>query len=146
MKKEKVLVRDQNEAFLKIFRKDLVNEFHFVETSLKDNKTEFIDINRFVYVVYNKSELLEFLNLEKRGSIILMCLFSEQLYGNSSFIEEIFDLITLNGFKTKREAVKDLKTHFKITPQSKFIGNSSVYTSKNKVQFHGFFKTILFFV
>lgn len=144
MKKEKVLVRDQNEAFLKIFRKDLVDEFQFVETSLKDNKTEFSDINRFVHVVYNKSELIEFLNLEKRGSNILVCLFNEQLYANSSFIEEIFDLITIDGYKTKREVIRDLKAHFKNTPQLKFSNDSS--SDAYKKQSHGFFKTILFFV
>lgn len=147
MKKEKVLVQDHNGVFLEIFKKELTDEFQFVETALRDNnQTKFIDFNRFVYVVYNKSELIEFLSLEKRGRTILVCLFNEQLYTNSSLIEEIFDLVSLDGYKTKRDIIKDLKGHFKNTSQSSLIDNNSSYNSKSQTQFHNFFKTVLYFV
>lgn len=147
MKKIKVLVRDDNRVFLKMFKKELLNEFQFIETSLiNNNQNELMNFDRFLYVVYNKSELIQFLNLEKSGSNVLVCLFNEQLYRNLPFLEEIYDLILLDGFQTKTQLIKDLKTHFKTTLPSKFLDRNFLNTSKNQSQFHNFFKTKLLFI
>lgn len=62
MKKEKVLIQDNKGMFLKMFKKELVDEFQFTETSTKINhQTQLQAFNRFVYVTYDKAELIDFL-------------------------------------------------------------------------------------
>lgn len=149
MKKEKVLIQDNKGMFLKMFKKELVDEFQFTETSTKINhQTQLQAFNRFVYVTYDKAELIDFLKLNKRGANVLVCLFDKQLQKNVSFMEEIHDLVLLDGYKTKKESVKDLKLHLKNTlPLQKQITTNSNSTSPdNQLQFHNFFKTILHFV
>ena len=149
MKKEKVLIQDNKGRFLKMFKKELVDEFQFTETSTNINhQTESLAFDRFVYVTYDKAELIDFLKLNKRGANVLVCLFDKQLQTNVSFMEEIHDLVLLDGYKTKKESVKDLKLHLKNTlPLKKQItANSNSASPDNQLQFHNFFKTILHFV
>lgn len=148
MKKEKVLIRDNKKVFLKMFKKELVNEFQLTETSMNENQqNQLMNFDRFVYVVYNKIELIEFLKLNKRGSNVLVCLFDKQLQINATFMEEIHDLVLLEGYKTKKETIKDLTLHLKNTlpSQQSFIENSVSTLPKNQSQFHSFFKTVLLF-
>lgn len=149
MKKEKVLIRDDKGIFLKMFKKELIGEFQFTETSTKKNhQAQLLAFDRFVHVTYNKVELIEFLKLNKRGSNVLVCLFDKQLQTNVSFIEEIHDLVLLDGYKTKKESIKDLKIHLKSSlPAKKHITtNSNSISPENQHQFHNFFKTVLHFV
>lgn len=149
MKKEKVLLQDSKGMFLKMFKKELADEFQFTETSTKINhQTQLLGFDRFIYVTYDKAELIEFLKLNKRGANVLVCLFDKQLQTNVSFMEEIHDLVLLDGYKTKKESVKDLMLHLKNTlPLKKQITTNSNSTSRyNQLQFHSFFKTILHFV
>lgn len=149
MKKEKVLIQDDKGMFLKMFKKELVDEFQFTETSTnKNHQTQLLAFDRFVYVTYNKVELIEFLKLNKRGSNVLVCLFDKQLQADVSFIEEIHDLVLLDGYKTKKESIKDLKLHLKNTLPSKkqITTNSNSISFENQLQFHNFFKTIVHFV
>ena len=149
MKKEKVLIQDNKGMFLKMFKKELVDEFQFTETSTnKNHQTQLLAFDRFVYVTYNKVELIEFLKLNKRGSNVLVCLFDKQLQADVSFIEEIHDLVLLDGYKTKKESIKDLKLHLKNTLPSKkqITTNSNSISFENQLQFHNFFKTIVHFV
>lgn len=147
MKREKVLVRDDNKGFLKIFKRELLSEFQFTETSLiTNNETESMNFDRFIYVVYNKSELIQFLNVEKTGLNVLICLFNEQLCRNIPFLEEIYDLILLDGYKTKREIITDLKLYFKNTSDSNFIKSDFPSSDENRNQSHNVFKSLLLFV
>lgn len=149
MKKEKVLIQDNKGMFLKMFKKELVDEFQFAETSTKINhQTQLLAFDRFVYVTYDKAQLIDFLKLNKRGSNVLVCLFDKQLQADVSFIEEIHDLVLLDGYKTKKESIKDLKLHLKNTLPSKkqITTNSNSITLENQLHFHNFFKTIVHFV
>lgn len=148
MKKEMVLIRDDKKVFLKMFKKELFDEFQFTETSMKDDRqTQLMAFDRFVYVVYNKLELVEFLKLNKRGSNVLVCLFDKQLQVNESFMEEIHDLVLLDGYKTKKETIRELILHLKNTSKFKqpFAEDSVSTLPKNQSQFHSFFKTVLLF-
>jgi len=143
--KTKVLVRDNKGLFFKMFKKELINEFNLIENPLlADNQTELKDLNRFIFVVYNTLELTDFLKLEKKGSVFLVCLFNKRLRGNTSFMEEINDLIVLNSYKTKRVIVKDLKSHLK--NNASVLKNDVLNLYKNQTLFHGFFKTVFLFV
>lgn len=149
MKKEKVLLQDDKGVFMKMFKKELVEEFQFIETStIKNFQTQLLGFDRFIYVTYNKVELIDFLKLNKRGSNVLVCLFDKQLQTNVSFMEEIHDLVLLDGYKTKKESIKDLKFHLNNTlPSKKLIAkNSNSIIAENQLQFHNFFKTILLFI
>ncbi|MCD0471833.1 hypothetical protein [Flavobacterium sp. JAS] len=148
MEKEKVLVFDDKGLFLEMFKKDLINEFKFSECSfLKTNHIEEKkDFDAFVFVVYNKLELIEFLKLEKQRRNVLVCLFDEKLYGNISFLEEINNLIMLDGYKTKSACIRDLKEHLKKTPKSKEQFQDHKTQNIGHQQAHRFFKTILLFI
>jgi len=143
VKKRKVLVRDPKGLFNKIFQKDLGNEFELTDSST-ENKNAVNHSGQSVFVVYNKSDLIDFLKLEKKGSNILVCLFSKRLSENLSFLEEISDLIVLDSYKTRKRIIKDLKLHLKNNKQS--AEHDIPDSHKNQTQFHGFFKTVLLFV
>ncbi|MFH6957046.1 hypothetical protein ACHRV1_06545 [Flavobacterium aquidurense] len=110
-----------------MFKKKLTNEFSFFENSfLYKNDNESIEFDRSIYVVYDKSELVEFLKLDKKGPNVLVCLFNKQLYYSLSFLEEVKSLILLDNCKTADEIIKELKLHFK--------SNLDVVTKKTKLR------------
>ncbi|WP_316632271.1 hypothetical protein [uncultured Flavobacterium sp.] len=147
MEKEKVLVFDDKGLFLEMFKKDLINEFKFSECSfLKADQIEKKDFNAFVFVVYNKLELIEFLKLEKKSKNVLVCLFDEKLHSNISFLEEINDLIILDGYKTRSASIRDLKLYLKNTSKSQEKFENYKIQNINQQQAHQFFKTILLFI
>ncbi|MNL11017.1 hypothetical protein D3C87_1318350 [compost metagenome] len=141
MEREKVLVRDSRGVFLKMFRRKFKDEFDFSGNSfLIENENDYKDFDRSIFVVYDKSEMIDYLKLEKKGSNALVCLFNKQLYSSLTFLQEINNLILLDETKTKPEIVKDLKAYFKKTSQcseqsSKSVfGNSAIFqTQLNKL-------------
>ena len=147
MEKEKVLVFDDKGLFLEMFKKDLINEFKFSECSfLKADQIEKKDFNAFVFVVYNKLELIEFLKLEKKSRNVLVCLFDEKLHSDISFLEEINNLIILDGYKTRSTSMRDLKLYLKSTSKSQEKLENCKIQNVNQQQAHQFFKTILLFI
>lgn len=110
-------VHDDKGAFLKMFKRKFKDEFDFSESSfLSKHENESKDFERFIYVVYDKSELLEFLKLDRKDSNVLLCLFNKQLYGSLSFLEEVKNLILLDSSKTRKEIIRELKSYFNGTP------------------------------
>lgn len=147
--KIRVLVNDNRGHFLKLFRKEFTDEFEFIlDPFFVHSQIGIASFGHFVFVVYNKSELIDFLTIEKKGSIILVCLFNKRLYTQASFIEEINDLIVLDGYKTKRTIIKDLKLYLNESSGSKELmakkGLSNSY--KNRMKGHNSFKTIFFLI
>ncbi|MDP5199130.1 hypothetical protein [Flavobacterium sp. DG2-3] len=113
MEKEKVLVRDNKGAFLKMFKRKFKEEFEFNENpSLINTKEEPSDFDRCIYVVYDNVEFIDFLKLDKKGTNVLVYLFNEKLYNSVSFLEELGNLMLLDGSKAKTEIIKDLKAYF----------------------------------
>ena len=114
MEKEKILVRDNQGTFLKMFKRRFKDDFEFHESSfLAVDENESTDFERCIYVVYNKTEFLDFLKLDKKGTNILVCLFNKQLYSSLSFLDDLKNLILLDGTRNKAEIIKDLKLYFK---------------------------------
>lgn len=150
--KKKVLVFDNQSLFLRIFKNELVNEFTFSKGSgLITNNLIKQNFNRYIYVVYNKIELIKFLNLDRpNGLVVLVCLFSRESYGTLSFLEEINSLVELRGYKSKKEIIMELKLHFEnkhgfVVPFkiSKEI-EKNIYENDNK--FNGFYKTLFLLI
>jgi hypothetical protein len=114
IKKVKVLVRDNQGFFLKMFKRKFKNEFEFSEDSFllkkKNNSGKF---DHSVFVVYDYSELLDFFELESINTNFVVCLFSKHLYNSLSLIEEIKDLILIDATKNKAEIFEDFKLCFK---------------------------------
>ena len=130
-----------------MFKRKFKNEFDFSEKSfLIENENDFKDFNRSIFVVYNKTEMIEYLKLEKKGSNILVCLFNKQLYSSLAFLQEINNLVLLDESKTKPEIVKDLKAHFKYTSKpddqikKSLFGNSTIF----QTQFHNLYSALFF--
>lgn len=124
MEKEKVLVRDNKGIFLKMFKRKFKGEFDFSEESFVINdENDSKNYDRSIFVVYEKTELLEFLKLDKKGRNVLVCLFNKQLYRSLSFLDEINNLIILDNAKTRSEIIGELKEHL--------IGNST-FKDQNK--------------
>jgi hypothetical protein len=150
MEREKVLIFDNKRLFLEMFKKDLGNEFKFNERSfLNPNEIEKNkDFDTCIFVVYDKLELIEFLKIERKEKNVLMCLFDEKLYGNISFLEEINDLIMLDGYKTRRIFIRDLKQHLKNTSKSKKQFMDCIISNgvAEQTQSHSFFKTFFLFI
>lgn len=146
MEKERVLVCDNKKVFLKMFKRKFDNEFEFTESCfLRENKTEFVDFDRFIYVVYNKVELLQFLKMDKKENNVLVCLFDKQLYDSMSFLEEMNSLILLDSTKTRIEIVKELKAYFsKPDPALQISEAKFPATNYLQTQFNGFYKALFF--
>ena len=147
MEKERVLVCDNKGIFLKMFKRRFKNEFDFFENSfLSKNENEAAKFDRSIYVVYDKSELVEFLQLEKKGTNVLVCLFNKQLYDSLSFLQEVKSLILLDSSKTRIEIIKELKSHFKNksdlvpeTSEMKFAASNIL-----SIKFNNFYKALFF--
>jgi len=147
MEKERVLVCDNKGIFLKMFKRRFKNEFDFFENSLlSENANEAAKFDRSIYVVYDKSELVEFLQLEKKGTNVLVCLFNKQLYDSLSFLQEVKSLILLDSSKTRIEIIKELQSHFKNksdlvpeTSEMKFAASNIM-----SIKFNNFYKALFF--
>jgi len=97
-----------------MFKRKFKDEFEFNETSFSGvNENESLDFDRCIYVVYNKTEFLDFLKLDKKGTNILVCLFNKQLYSSLTFLNDLKSLIMIDGSNNKAEIIKDLKLYFK---------------------------------
>lgn len=147
MEREKILVRDNKGVFLKMFKRKFKDEFDFFGNSfLIENENDYKDFDRSIFVVYDKTEMINYLKLEKKGSNVLVCLFNKQLYSSLTFFQEINNLILLDESKTKPEIVKDLKAHFKKTPEPVEQASKSLFGSSPifQTQFHNLYNALFF--
>jgi len=147
MEKERVLINDTKGLFLKMFKRKFKHEFDFYENCYSSKiQTESDNFDRFIFVVYNKQELIEFLKLEKKGTNVLACLFDKQLFSSLCFLEEIKNLILLDSAKTRTEIIKELKSHFKITSgcKSTAIKENYLNSAIPETQFYNFYKALFF--
>lgn len=110
MQNEQVVVFDSQGVFLKMFKRRFKEEFDFIEDSFFDKTEKKSD--RTVYVIYNHSELLNFLSHGKRGANVLVCLFNVQFYRSLSFLEVTNNLLLFDESKTRTEILKELKQFF----------------------------------
>ena len=130
-----------------MFRRKFKNEFDFSGDSfLIQNENDSKNYDRSIFVVYDKSEMIDYLKLEKKGSNVLVCLFNKQLYSSLSFMQEINNLILLDESKTKPEIVKDLKAHFRRSPEPNTQESKTVFGSSSifQTQFHNFYNALFF--
>ena len=146
MKKDKVLVYDNKKIFLKMFKRKFDNEFDFTDSHfLIDNKVESKEFDRFIYVIHDKTELLQFLKLNKKENNVLVCLFDKQLYNSMSFLEETNSLILLDSSKTRTEIVKELKIYFSKPDPALQISETKFTSSRYlQTQFNGVYKALFF--
>ena len=130
-----------------MFKRKFKNEFNFFENSfLIDNENDYKDFDRSIFVVYNKSEMIDYLKLEKKGSNVLVCLFDKKLYTSLAFLQEINNLILLDESKTKPEIVKDLQSHFNNTSKPNEQISKSVFGSSAifQTQFYNLYSALFF--
>lgn len=127
MKKGNILVYDSRGVFFKMFKRTFKDEFNFSEYLLDQHHNEFKKSDRSIFVVYEEKELLDFLNLDKEGLNILVCLFNKHLYSSLSFLEESNNLILLDESKTKHEMVQNLKAHLKRKSDQNEQNNNAVF-------------------
>lgn len=139
--------KDNQGVFLKMFKRKFKEEFEFSEDSfLLENGSKPKDFERSIFVVYNKTELIDFLKLEKKGTNVMICFFDKHLHNSLLYFNEIKNLKLLDASKSRTELLKDLKSYFKDTsdfiskiPEIKF-SNPAVYQS----QFDSFQKALFF--
>lgn len=147
MEKKSVLVRDNKGVFLKMFKRKFKEEFEFSEDSfLLENGTKSEGFDRTVFVVYEKSELIDFLKLDKKGTNVMVCFFNKQLHNSLSLFDEVKNLKIIDASKSRTEIFKDLKSYFIKTsdfgtkiPVIKFT-NTNIY----QTQFDNFQKAFFF--
>lgn len=113
MKKDCILVHDKKGNFLKMFKRKLKVEFDFYTTSLlpvTENHSN--DFDYSIFVIYDKTELMEYLKCYKKDSNNLLCLFDKRLFSSLNLLEGIKNLILIDDSKTRKEVMKELKLHF----------------------------------
>ncbi|MFB9076008.1 hypothetical protein ACFFLS_13815 [Flavobacterium procerum] len=129
-----------------MFKRKFKEEFDFFEDLLFSKTNESISFDRYIYVVYDKFELLQFFKMEQKDKNVLVCLFDKQLYNSLFFLEEIKNFILLDASKTRTEIIKDLKAHFKsnsgVTSKKikRNIANAQILQSK----FNNYYKAMFF--
>ncbi|WP_125723063.1 hypothetical protein [Flavobacterium ustbae] len=142
MQKEKVLVFDSKDTFLKMFKRRFKENFDFIEESFFDKKEK--EFDRIVYVIYNHSELLNFLSNGKRGTNILVCLFNVQFYRSLSFLEETNNLILFDELKTRTEIVVELKNFFSSKLDQKQEEKSFKPSQISQKKFQDYYRAMYF--
>jgi hypothetical protein len=137
MGKKNILVCDNKKVFMKMFKRKFSAEFEFIDNAaLNESEDNVTNFDKLVLVVYNKFELIEFLKLYKKGTNVLVCIFNKNLYTSLTFLEEFNDLVLLDGSKTRKEIMIDLRLNIESSlnfkqqlPESVF---SNYYTQKNQ--------------
>jgi hypothetical protein len=130
-----------------MFKRKFKKEFDFSENSFQlENENDYKDFDRSIFVVYDKTEMIDYLRLEKKGSNVLVCLFDRGLYSSVTFLEEINNLILLDASKTKLEIVKDLKEHLKKNTEAEEQTVQSIFTNAKifQTQFYNLHKALFF--
>lgn len=146
LKKENVLIHDEKRVFLKLFKKELSNQFNFSENSVLDNDQS-EESERYISVVYSKTELIDFLRVTPKGTNILVCLFNEELYDNGSFMQEINSLISLKKYETKPGIIREIQQHFQKTPEirEQLIKSGLEASYIREAHFDDFYKALFLF-
>lgn len=149
MEREQVLVSDNRGIFLKMFKRKFKDQFNFLEHSLSSKiKVETDDFDRYIYVIHDKSEFLEFLKIEQKEKNTLICLFDKQLYNSLFFIEEIKNFVFIDASKTRTELIKDLKSYFKkkTVDSSETIKTTISNSQISKMKFYDYYKAVFFLI
>lgn len=125
-----------------MFKRRLKADFDFFEKSFFDDSEDKIKkYDRIVYVVYEKNELLAFLQ-ENRNTNVLVCLFDKQFYTSLSFLEIINSLILVDECKTNREIFMEIKAFFKKKFDAK---NEKIALQKSSImQFPEYYKAMYY--
>jgi len=145
MQKQRVLVRDSKNMFLKMFRKTFKENCDFFEKPFFiENEFEIKEFDRVVCVIYDKQELLSLLKEDTKTVNTLVCLFNKQLYRSLSFLESINNLILFDESKTRVEIAKELKSYFKMKPDSIVENNSAVAPEILETRFNDYYKVMYF--
>lgn len=145
MEKLKVLVTDSRNKFLKIFGKELAKELILAEDPFRLNGCAQIFKYR-IYVVYNKTELTEFLSLRDKKAAALFCLLDGREKEAAIFLKHLSDLFILEGYKTNKRIGKELKLYFSSSsfPDRPFDASGRNLASKQQPSLD-FFKAVVFF-
>ena len=112
MRKEKIIVRDNKKIFLKMFKRKFKENFEFYGSSLLEKGNESEEFDRYIFVIYNRQELTDFLKLEIKSANIMVCLYDKQLHDSLSYFAEIKKIVLTDASKTKMELHKDLDVYF----------------------------------
>jgi len=143
MKKDRILVHDKKGNFLKMFKRKLKVEFDFYTTSLFVTENQSNDFDYSIFVIYDKTELIEYLKCDKKDSNNLLCLFDKRLFSSLNLLEGIKNLILIDDSKTRKEVIKELKLHFENDfeneeQQKSVFTNSTVHQN----QFQNLYKAL----
>ncbi|GAA3783115.1 hypothetical protein [Flavobacterium ginsengiterrae] len=130
-----------------MFKRKFKSDFEFSEDSfLLENGSKSSEFDRSIFVVYDKTELLDFLKLEKKGKNVMVCLFNKQLHNSFSFFKDIKNLFLVDGSKNRTEIFKDLNVYFEsksnFVPKIPDIKLSNI--SSSQMQFDNFQKALFF--
>ncbi len=125
-----------------MFKRRFKEEFEFSEDSfLLENGSRPKDFERSIFVVYDKSELIDFLKLEKKGTNVMVCFFNKHLHNSLLYFNEIKNLKLVDASKSRNELLKELKSYFKDTsdfiskiPEIKFSNSTVNQTQLDNLQ------------
>ncbi|KUJ63565.1 hypothetical protein AR687_02445 [Flavobacteriaceae bacterium CRH] len=131
-----------------MFKRKFKKGFEFYENSfLIKNESEPAFFDRSIFVIYEKSELIEFLKLEKKGTNVMICFFNKQLYNSLIFLDEIKNLKVIDASQSRTEIIKDLKLYFNNTSDYLAKIPEINFPEKNVYQAHfDNFQKALFFM
>lgn len=114
MVKRTVLICDAKKVFVKMFKRKFSQEFEFIDNFiLSEGKTEYENFDGLIVVIYNKLEVINFLKVYSKEKNVLVFVFNEQLFERLTFLEEFNGVSLLDGSKTRKELVEDLRSNLK---------------------------------
>ncbi|KFF03396.1 hypothetical protein [Flavobacterium reichenbachii] len=145
MEKERILVCDNKGTFLKMFKRKFKEEFDFSEHPLMFDCKNIPEVfDHFVYVIYDKAELIHFLKNGNKAANGLLFLFDGQLYSNLFLLEEVNSLFLLDGTKTRIEIIKELKIHFHKSVTDSPVKSETQFINSNilEMQFKDYYKAL----
>lgn len=146
MKRNRVLVHDKKNIFIKMFKKKFNDEFEFIDSnSLYGNQNELKNFDNSIIAVYSKNELTHCLKSDNEKHAIIICLFDTPIDDNLIFWGEINNLLLLDGSKTKSEIIIDLRKHLQNrSTYDQKTNRLEITTSIYKFEFNNILKGVIF--
>lgn len=114
MKKGSILLCDRQKFFYRILNKNFCNDFEIRNFSFfLPMNGDCGEDNFLIYVLYNESELYNFLSVFKSDCPVLVCVFNKDIYSKLAFLESGEGFFVLNANeRNKSEIISDLSNYF----------------------------------
>lgn len=145
MKKKKVLIIDNKKVFFKMFNKKFKSQNELSQNDFLWHDNKDTDFDSLLLVIHNQTELIEFLELYKKGTNVLICVFKKEIFYNLFFLQEMNDFTLLDASAPRAEILKNLIKYFRsnLKIDNPFLNNPQPNSLFLKNQFNETLRNII---